>query len=352
MAKGYLVGDLEQGASPAIPLPGNELNTPTLSTKRIFIPLMTTQPTQGNSPMNRDDELRNSDEPLPLVPESYIPTWSVETRAYPDSVGFLLANMLGRGAGYSVTLGDGVITDQQATVIPTGAFRHRWTAPFGPAGLTPQTAQYRWAYTDEGTFIVSKGSSVDAFSIDSPAKGGVKIKASGPSLYLNTISDPGLTPGYESFSLRPFERSGLTLPTWLAGSAVHEDFNLAAAAPTVATPSLGIQSKFPDLMEKGDGLIVFTGSVPQRQLNQIDWNAMRDNIGFPALAKWQSDSLIGATAFPYKLFVAMSNCQYEGGEANALTNARRIGSNFTFRATTAGAASVIVELISATASYS
>src|SRR5205823_4341629 len=108
-----------------------------------------------------------------LLPEAFDPSQSFEVRGYADSIGFLLCNMLGRTTNYTATAGDGVITDQQANTIPTGATRHRWTAPFGPSGLTPQTAQYRFGYADQSTFIVNKGVTIDTLAFDSPEKGGV-----------------------------------------------------------------------------------------------------------------------------------------------------------------------------------
>jgi hypothetical protein len=340
MALGYHQAQYES-------IPGNELNTPTLSTKVLFTPLIETKPDLNPDPMERDDENRNLDEPLPSIPEAFGPAWNLETRAYPDLIGFYLKGMLGAP---TTTAGNGVITDPAGVVIPTNAFRHVFTSPFLPAGANPQTMQQHFAYKDQGVFFKAKGCATDSLSVDSPQKGGVRLKVSGPALYLDRESDPGLTTAYESPTIRPFERSGLTLPTWLASTSTHEDFNLAVAAPVEATPSLGIASKYPDVMEKGDGLIMTTGSVPQRQLGTVDWDAMKNNTTFAALAQWISDSLVTG-AYPYKLFCQMSACQYVGGEVDPLSNKRRLGATFNWKAVNAGSASVIWTVVNGTSSY-
>ena len=118
-------------------IPGNETNTPTLSTKVLYIPGLSFNSTPNVEHLTRDDEIRNLDEPIAVIPEAYSGQWSLETRMYPDSLGFLLNAMFGNP---TTTAGNGVITDPAGTVIPVGAQRHVWTAPFGPAGQFPYTA--------------------------------------------------------------------------------------------------------------------------------------------------------------------------------------------------------------------
>jgi hypothetical protein len=95
--------------------PGNETNTPTLSTKVIFEPVRSVQVQLNPKPMERDDEVRNVDEPLAVLTEAYDPTWSLESRAYPDLLGFELATMLGDPVS---TAGNGVITDPDSATVP------------------------------------------------------------------------------------------------------------------------------------------------------------------------------------------------------------------------------------------
>ena len=339
MATGYMQERYES-------IPGNEVNTPTLSTKMLYSPLITANARLNPNPTNRDDENRNLDEPLPVQPGSHAPTWETESRAYPDLIGFRLKELLGNPV---TTVGNGVVTDPDSVAIPTGAFRHVWTAPFGPSGASPLTSTKVLAYKDQGVFFSAKGCAVEKIDIESPEEGGVRVKSSGPALFLARVADPALTPTYESLAIRPFTRGGLSL-TWLTGSGTTEDFSLSVSNPVEVVRSLGVTSKFPDVMEKGEGLITFTGSIPKRQIDADDYDALLNSTGFAATAKWVSDTTIVAS-YTYKLWVSMSNCQYTDGTPDDLSNKRRLGASFDFKATNGGAASVTVTVVNATTSY-
>ena len=329
-------------------IPGNETNAPTLSTKKLFMPVITFGPQMGASPLDRNDELRNLDDTLPVVPDSYDPSYQFDVRGYPDTLGFLLTWMLGDPV---VGTGNGVITDPDGAVIPTGAFRHVWTAPFGPSGASPLTAQADLAYKDQYVFYKGKGFALAELEFDFPEEGGMMVRASGPGAYLDTQSDPSLTPAYESITIRPFTRGGLTLPTWLTGSGTHEDFGLRFASPVESVRSMGIKSKWPDVVEKAnEGPITVGFSLDQRQIDQDDIVALRDATGFPIKAKVESDSII-AGSYPYRLWAQGSNAQYTEGDPEPLGNKRRHGHSFTGRFSNAGSASATITLVNATALY-
>lgn len=341
MPGGYVRGAIES-------VPGNETNSPTLSTKKVFFPVMSFEPKTGTNPLSRDDEVRNQDEPVPVIPDNYEPSYEMGVRGYPDSLGFLLTALLGDP---TTSTGNGVITDPDTTPIPTGAYRHVWAAPFGPAGASPFTIQYDIAYADQSTYLKYKGAVVSELGIESPEEGGTQVSVSGPALYANTQSNPSLTAAYEALTVRPFTRGGLSLPTWLTGTGTHEDFSVSFSNPVEAVRSLGIASKWPDVMEKdNEGPITVTGSIDQRQLDNDDLVALRDSTGFAAVARWVSDSII-ASAYPYKLYVSMSNCQYTEGDPEALGNKRRHGAQFSFKSTTPSTGSTTVTLVNATSTY-
>jgi hypothetical protein len=329
-------------------IPGNETNSPTLSTKVYYPPVQSFGPKLGPNHMERDDELRNQDEPLPVLSESYAPAWESHLRAYPDALGWYLKLALGAPV---TTAGNGVITDPDTIAIPAGAYRHVWTAPFGPSGASPLTMQFNAAYKDQTVFFKGKGAACDTLGIESPESGGCIINASGPCNYLQRISDPSLTPAYEALAVRPFVRGNLTLPTWLTGSGTHENFSLSISNPCESVRSLGIASKFPDALEKANvGPVTVTGSLPQRQLDADDYDALLNATGFAAMARWVSDSII-ASSYPYKLYVQFSNAQYVAGEPDALANQRRHGASFDFKSTTPSTGSTIVTLVNATTNY-
>lgn len=329
-------------------IPGNETNTPTLSTKKVFLPIQSFAPKPGVKPLVRDDELRNQDEPLPLMPEAYDPTWELSQRLYPDSLGILMKLCCGPP---ETVKGNGIITDLSGAVIPTGATRHRWAAPFGPSGAEPLTGQFDVAYKDQGVFYKTKGAACESLSIATPESGGATISASGPALYLDEQSDPSLFPAYEALSVRPFTRGGLTLPTNLTGTGVTEDFTLSIANPVSTVRSLGLASRWADVMEKDNaGPIIVSGTIPKRILDAQDIQALKNATGFELLATWVSETVI-ASAYPYKFAMKASNAQYTDGEPDPLQNQRRHGQQLSWKSTSPSSGSTTFELVNATESY-
>jgi hypothetical protein len=349
MPTGYLQEKFESVA-------GHETNNPTLSTKALFPALVEFTPDPGTNPMERDDELRNSEEPLSVLPEAYDPTWAISARAYPDHLGWRLKHILGPP---TTTAGNGVITDPDGGTIPAGAFRHQWksTDPSwgklsGAALANPLTAQMIAAYKDQGVFVKLKGAACEALSFDNRETGGVLLAANGPALYLDdALADPALVPAFEAATTAPFQRGGLSLPTWLTGSGTKDDFGIAIAAPVEAVRSMGSGSKWADVMEVGDGLVTFTGSVGLHQLDPQDVAALRASAGFPIKAKWLNDTVI-ASGYRHAFWIEGANAQYVDGGPAALANTRRIGATFNFKLTTAGAGvATTVTVVNATASY-
>lgn len=344
MATGYAKLAIES-------IPGNEANTPTLSTKVLYPPALSVDLGAKVEPLSRADEIRNLDEEPALVAEAFTADHSIETRAYPDVTGFLFTWMLGSPV---TTTGNGVITGPDSVVIPAGAYRHVWTAPFGPAGPSPSTAEMVVAYKDQGAFFRAKGCGLSSLSIENAERGGVMLKASGPALYVTRISDPSLSPTYESLSVRPFTSGNMSIPTWLSGSANCEKSGMSLQFDNPMEPYTSCQtaSKWADQLEKTDAPISLTGNAPKRLLDIDDWDALMAATGFATKFQWISDSIITG-AFPYKLFIETTNSQYVDGGPEALANKRRLGAQFNWKATNASGTpgSVTVTLINATASY-
>lgn len=327
-------------------IPGNELNTPTLDTNSAYPPLLEFGPAPGFSHLERDDELRNLDEPLNVLIEAADPSWSLESRLYPNLIGWLFTYMMGRP---TTTAGNGVITDPDAVVIPVGATRHVWTAPFGPTGSSPLTFQADAAYRDQTTYFKLKGCAVQSLAIDTPGTGGAKVTASGPALYMTRGADPALTPVFETLTIPPFLKPHLNL-TWLGGTADFEDFSIKAEQPLDPVHTGGSGSRWPDRMFKGDSPLVWSGSVPKTLVNSTDYDALAAATAFTATVRWTSTAII-ASAYPFKLWIAMSNCQYTGGGPAPLSNKRRLGASYDFKATRSASASVTVTLVNTTTAH-
>lgn len=342
MANGYVRGRFES-------TPGNETNSPTFSTKAIYVPLISFGTSLNPSPLSRDDELRNIDEPIQVLPDSHSPEWECETRLYPDLAGFFLKQMLGNP---TTTTGNGVITDPDGTVIPTGAYKHVWTAPYGPSGASPLTSQWDVAYSDQSVYYKAKGAAASSLSIETPESGGAMLKTGGPANYLERVTNPSLTPSLEDLSVPPFLRSHLTIQTWLSGTATTEDFSVNVENPVEQVRSLGIASKFPDVMEKGDGPIVVSGSIPKRAVDTDDYDALLNATRFAVKARWLSTAVIAST-YKYSLWLEGDGAQYVSGGNNPLVNQRTIGASFDWKMTYDGAgASSTWTLVNATSSYS
>lgn len=327
MATGYLKSAFEYPG-----VPGAELSTPTLSTKTLYAAVLDFTMTLGANPLERDDELIGLDEPRAIVPEVYNPTWSLTTRAYADTWAHLLTAMLGAP---TTNTGNGTITDPDGTKIPTGAYRHVWSAPWGPSGLFPQTQEFVAAYKDQSVFYRVKGCATEQMNISVPASGGVQLEASGPANYIARINDPSLSASPDGTSVSPFQRAFASIETWLSNSYVTvaaQDISYSIANPVSQVESLAVASRWPAIVEKDDGPVVITGSVTPRQIDADDWDALVANTGFAALTKFVSTDTI-ASSYPYKAYIKLANCQYTGGGPDALSNKRRLGGSFDFKAT-------------------
>jgi uncharacterized protein YaiE (UPF0345 family) len=280
--------------------------------------------------------------------EVYAPTWSLETRAYPDVTGYWLKNILGAP---TTTTGNGVITDPDGTTIPTGAYRHVFTAPYGPSGVSPMTSQLQLAYADQSVYFKAKGAASDTLSISNPDTGGVRISTGGPACYFDDISNPSLTAAYETLTIPPFLQSHITVSTWLSNAGTPTDLSVNISAPAEHDRTLGTASLYPQSIVKGDGPIVVSGSMTMQSLDVDDWNALVAGTTFSTKVRWRSTAII-ASSYAYTLWNENNNCQYTGGGPDALANRRRIGASFDWRATYGGTAgSSKFTLVNATSSY-
>jgi hypothetical protein len=342
LATAYVQGAFES-------TPGNEVNTPTLSTKTIYVPVQTGTPDLGAQFLDRNDELRGVDEPIAYATDVYEPVWSMSTRAYPDPLGFFLKNALGAP---TTTAGNGLITDPDSVVIPTGATRHVWTAPFGPAGNNPQTSQYQFSYKDQSVAYKLKGAGVDTFELQSPDSGGCTVAVSGPALYLQRIAEPGLSPTYESLTTSPFLGTFFTNPTWLGSSGTANDVAVKATFPLRKEHTLAVSSQYPDQLFKDNPPIVWSGTITLVNLTAADFDAMLNATGFAVKLKWNSKIVIGATTYNYQMWFQALNCQYTGGGPEAIGNKRIHGATFDWTCTYAGTpGSVTWTLVNNVTSY-
>jgi outer membrane translocation and assembly module TamA len=111
-------------------------------------------------------------------------------------------------------------------------------------------------------------------------------------------------------------------------------------------------SKWDDILEKGDGPLVVTASVPIRQVVPAALAAYRAGTSFALKAKWLGDNVIGATSYHNSMWVEGIAAQYTDQTTGNLANTRRIGLDTTVRLATAGTgSSVKVTVVNSVASY-
>ena len=317
------------------------------ATKIVFAPAVQFGHDNGIAQLERDDEMRNVNEPLLRVPEMFAPSWSMELRMYPDSLAQLLAGHLGAPA---TTTGDGVITDLGALVIPASAYRHRWTAPYA-TGAAPQTLAFRLGYGD-GVWMEIRGATIESLAITTPDAGGCRVQISGRANFVGKIADPSLTPTYETLAIEPFHKSFASL-AWLSGTANTETVSVTIAKPVEHSRTFGSGSKWPNLVEHGDGVPMVTGSIVKRTHDTDDFDALLGGTRFTVLIGWVHTDVITGTR-PYTVYVQgpSTSAMLTSGGPEDLQNRRRTPASYDFALTRDSAASSVIECVNATASYS
>jgi len=271
--------------------------------------------------LDRSDEMRGIEGGVPNLLDTFDPDGEINIRAYMNSLPWLL-NACGLTGAW--TAGNGVITDPDGTVIPAGANRWVFTKR---GGITAKTFQVIAAYVDEGVFLKGQGFGVNQLSMT--ADGALQAQLSG--IVVKRVSDPNLTPTFDSQIIPHARRGDLTL-TWLTGSGTTDDFSFQIANPLVKrrTLSLTTPSYFPDVLEHGDARVRLTGSIPKTVLDPDDYDALVNATTFLAKARWKTPKTIGATGYFYSMWIEMPAAQYSGGGPNALSNARRFGQDLDF----------------------
>jgi hypothetical protein len=327
--------------------PGKESGVASaFAAKTIFLPVQSFGWDVNPSMLFRDDELRGTNEPLYFTPETFDPTWTITMRMYPDALAFFLNTQIAA----VTTAGDGIITDLGLTVIPAGAYRHRFAAPYS-SGSLPRTLMFRSAYTEEGVYWDVRGAAVESIEWASQDTGGCIMTISGKATFVARTADPALTPVYESFAIPPFQKSRATL-TWLGSSAPTEDITVRLENPTDYSHTFGAASRWTDLVEYGDTSIpTVTGTIQKRRTTAADYDAMIAATRFTALIGFVNEAF-ATGAYPYKFYIqGTSSAAYTGGKVDAQTNARRTGGNFDFKFTRDASVSSTLEVVNATATY-
>jgi len=343
MATGYVLLKRETNG----PLNESTAAGGTYGTKTLYVPATNIAPDISPTQLSRDDEIRNANEPAPIIPDKFDPKMPLAVKGYPDTVGFLCT--LAFGLPTTVT-GNGTVTDLGGGTVPVGAYTHTWTAPFGTANIPP-SASVLAAYADQAVYLQGYGMGMQQLDLGTDDTV-MNLSAQFDGLYLTQIANPSLSPTYETSTIQPFKPRNATLTTWLAntGLTVQGGMSFSFANPFEKDRTQGVSSMYPDALFKTD-LPTTTGSINKLLFDVDDWNALVASTGFAALVSWVNDTIITGS-YHYKFFVQCPNLQYTGGTPDPLTNVRRLGANFNFKATDTGSGgSTKIQLCNATSSY-
>jgi hypothetical protein len=290
-----------------------------LSTVAAYMPIQSARIDPGPQLLDRSDEVRGIEGALARLINGYEPAGSLSVRAYLDSLVFLLN---ASGMTDTITTGNGVITDPDSAVIPTGAYRHVFTKR---GGITAKTLQVILSYVDEGVHLRGNGFGVSGLTLNAAGE----VTADLMGLVVANVADPNLTPVLPAGSIYPLRRGDMSL-TWLSNSGTTDDFTMSLANPLNRRSSLGLTppSFFPDKMEHGDERVYLTGSIPKSALADADVDNLISAGTFSATAKWKTPVAVAPSTYKYSMWIQMPACQYVGGQPDELANKRHLGGSF------------------------
>lgn len=265
--------------------------------------------------LSRADELRGILGEVPRLIDGFQPVGILTELAYPADLTWLFAL-----AGWTgtATPGNGVITDPDAHTVPTGATRWVFTKR---NATDAQAAQVKLNYARENVLLEGHGFGVSGMSLSAAGE----VSADLMGLFIRRLAaDTSTVPAVSSQAIHPFRRGNLYVSA-LAGGGGLADWSVQIANPIERINSLSLDppSQWPDALQFADGQVVLTGSIPKRLLTATDYDALIAATTFAMTARWKSEVNIGATSYPYTLWIEMPAAQYLAGEPDELVGSRR-----------------------------
>lgn len=219
-------------------------------------------------------------------------------------------------SNHAATVGGETVTP----LLPAGT--HKWVFT-KKAGITAQTAQIRVNYADEGVQMKGNGYGVSQLSVN----GDGELSANLLGLVCKRLAvDTTTVPSLTTQAVPPVKRGDLYL-SFLAGGGAISDFGWQIDNPLTAIRSMSLlpPSLFPDLMEFGDNQAKLSGTIPKRIAAGVDIDAVMAATTFAARARYKSPKVVGATGYPYSMWIEMPSAQYTAGTIEDLKNVRRHG---------------------------
>ena len=337
MATGFVQKALEQA-------PNAEGGANAVSSNLFYLPCTNFEMDPKPSMLERNDELRGGFYRSPHSGAAkYEPEGSMDCRIYPATFGSVLHDVFGTCV---TTAGDGsAVTDPDSVAVPVGAHRHVFTFK---TGEVPQTSRYIYS-PPSGGFYQASGVGIDEITCKPDGEGAWAFTAKLLGLVAEAISDPSLTPGYET--AKPWVEGELAL-TWLANSAVTKEFDWKVTNGLAVERQFTTSSRYPDSIVYDANLPIFGGSIPKRAFDADDWAALVAGTTFAAKLKFvHSENATGS--YKHQLWIEMPACQLVSGKQDPIKNQRRNEASYDWEARwdTATSKWVTVTLVNATAAY-
>lgn len=212
--------------------------------------------------------------------------------------------------------------DPDGNRVPTGVTLWTFTKRSGPVA---KSAQLDIVRPGEAFYERLTGAGVSQLSLN--ANGELTTDLMG--LVHSSITDPGLTPSYDSQAILPVRRGDFLL-TWLSGSALVQDFSMQVANAIERGDHLGVRSYFRKRLDHTGASVRLTGNVTMRDITATEFAATMSQQTFAGKAAWKTPKTIGATAYPYSAWVTMPSVQLRSITTDPLTDTRRFGSSYDF----------------------
>jgi len=215
-----------------------------------------------------------------------------------------------------VTAGGEIISNN----VPVNT--HKWVFS-KKSGIVAPTAQMRVNYADENVQMKGNGFAISQLQMSGEGElSATLLGMVAKRLAADTTTVPVLT----TQAVPPIRRGDLYL-SFLAGGGAVADFGWQIDNPIAAIRTMSIlpPSNYPDTMEFDTAQAKLTGTVPKRIAAGVDLDAVMAATTFAAKARYKSPKVIGATAYPYSMWVEMPSAQYTAGTIEDLKNARRFG---------------------------
>lgn len=204
--------------------------------------------------------------------------------------------------------------------VPVGATM--WTAT-KRSGPIAKSAQIDLIRPGEAFYERLQGAGVSQLTLNANGE----ISADFMGLVHIPITDPALTPSYDSASIVPVRRGDFTL-AWLTGAALIQDWSATITNNIERGDHLGIRSYYRKRLDATGAPVRVGGNLTSRDITLAEVAASFAQSTFVSKATFRAAKGVGSTAYPYSLWVQGPSTQLRSFTTDPVTNARRFGATY------------------------